>query len=542
MGKKNLDELFQEKFTDFEQVPDEKVWQAIEASLDKKKRRVIPLWWKLGGVAAVLGIGLLAINPFASFLDGEPSLTDVEQRKTDSLKKIETKEAKILNSTDANETELTDVNSQDNEKGTAKDNEYGFSKNINSDPKNNVKLSPSSKAKEKSQLTSSQKENRHKAKSNKITPEPNSLITDVPNNKAIKDIDPKDNLEPLDKNLQEGIAGQEDVKKSITDKAAEEAIVQQGNKSNPINKDEEGVLNEKVGDTGIAQNDIIQKDNKTEEELSNAGQKKSIFEEIDKQEEAVVAENEPTNRWSAGPSIAPVYFDAFGEGSPVHSILVPNSKSGETNLSYGLSVAYQINKRLSVRSGLHKVDYGYDTGDIEFSSSLDGAITDQMDNIDYATTARNLVVRSKAGSMAVSVNESSTEQAVDAQNASTSIARNGSMSQQFGYLEVPVELNYALVDRKMGINLIGGFSSLFLVNNSVSLSSGDETTQMGEANNVNNINFSTNIGLGIDYDFTPKIKMNIEPLFKYQLNTFSEVDGTFNPFSIGVYSGLTFSF
>jgi len=92
------------------------------------------------------------------------------------------------------------------------------------------------------------------------------------------------------------------------------------------------------------------------------------------------------------------------------------------------------------------------------------------------------------------------------------------------------------------VNLIGGFSSLFLLNNSISLTAGDETTQMGEANNVNSINFSTNIGLGIDYDFTPKIKLNIEPLFKYQLNTFSEVDGSFNPFSIGIYSGLTFKF
>ncbi|MGS0525680.1 hypothetical protein ACU8V7_11260 [Zobellia nedashkovskayae] len=39
MSKKNIDNLFQEKFRDFEEVPDEKVWNAIEASLDKKKRK-----------------------------------------------------------------------------------------------------------------------------------------------------------------------------------------------------------------------------------------------------------------------------------------------------------------------------------------------------------------------------------------------------------------------------------------------------------------------------------------------------------------------
>ncbi|WP_273568743.1 hypothetical protein [Maribacter halichondriae] len=49
MSKKNLDKLFQEKFKDFSEIPDEKVWENISASLDKKnRRRVIPIWWKLG--------------------------------------------------------------------------------------------------------------------------------------------------------------------------------------------------------------------------------------------------------------------------------------------------------------------------------------------------------------------------------------------------------------------------------------------------------------------------------------------------------------
>ena len=38
MGKKNIDKLFQEKLSDFSEMPDEKVWQSINASLDKKKK------------------------------------------------------------------------------------------------------------------------------------------------------------------------------------------------------------------------------------------------------------------------------------------------------------------------------------------------------------------------------------------------------------------------------------------------------------------------------------------------------------------------
>lgn len=536
MGKKKLDELFQEKFNDFEQLPDDKVWKAIEASLDKKKRRVIPLWWKLGGVAAVLAIGLFAINPFANSTDENPSVVDVEQHDSDSLERNNTKPAKILDLSDADETELTEANSQDIGEDTANGDADNPSKDTGSEPKKDVALSPGIKSKKKMQYTATQNE-----KFTKIDPKASTRITDVPDHKSNKDFTPKDNLEHLKENVQESVAEQVSANKSITDQSVEETIVQQGDNSNSI-KNENGSLRETTEERTIARNDIEQNEAKVNEGAVEDETKKSIFDEINKQEEAVIAESEPRKRWSAGPSVAPVYFDAFGEGSPVHSILVPNSKSGETNLSYGLLVAYEISDRLSIRSGLHKVGYGYETGDIEFSSSLDGAITDQMNNIDYAATARTLVVKSKAGSTAVSVNESANDQAFNLEGANNSFARDGTMSQQFGYLEVPLELNYALVDRKVGINLIGGFSSLFLVNNSVSLTSGNQTTEMGEANNMNNLNFSTNIGLGIDYNFTPKVKLNIEPLFKYQLNTFSEVDGTFNPFSIGIYSGLSFKF
>ena len=116
------------------------------------------------------------------------------------------------------------------------------------------------------------------------------------------------------------------------------------------------------------------------------------------------------------------------------------------------------------------------------------------------------------------------------------------MVQQMGYVEVPVELSYALVNKKFGVNVIGGFSSLFLVDNAVSLESQGFVTEMGEANNVNDINFSANAGIGLDYQFSPKIRFSLEPVFKYQLNTFSDTAGDFRPYTIGVYSGVNFRF
>lgn len=59
--KKNQDinKLFQDQLEHFEVLPDEAVWTSIASKLqEKKKRRVIPIWWFYSGIAAAFLIGL----------------------------------------------------------------------------------------------------------------------------------------------------------------------------------------------------------------------------------------------------------------------------------------------------------------------------------------------------------------------------------------------------------------------------------------------------------------------------------------------------
>ncbi len=206
-------------------------------------------------------------------------------------------------------------------------------------------------------------------------------------------------------------------------------------------------------------------------------------------------------------------------------------------MSYGLSVAYGVSKKLSIRTGISKVDFGYDTNEVEFSASLQGTLSGRLNNVNYSEAAENVVIESKSeNGFALAENKSASDVLAN------DISRNGIVAQEFGYIEVPVELDYALIDNRFGVNLVGGVSTMFLTNNSVALNDSNESIKLGEANNLNNVNFSTNVGFGLNYKFTPKLRLNIEPIFKYQLNTFSDTSGSFNPFSIGVYSGLNFKF
>jgi hypothetical protein len=118
----------------------------------------------------------------------------------------------------------------------------------------------------------------------------------------------------------------------------------------------------------------------------------------------------------------------------------------------------------------------------------------------------------------------------------------GALRQNLSYIEMPLEMSYTLVDAKFGIELIGGMSTLFLNDNSISLVANGMEMNVGKANNLNNIHFSSNIGFGLKYRFLNNFNANFQPMFKYQINSFSENSSGFKPYFIGLYSGISFSF
>ncbi|WP_420401496.1 outer membrane beta-barrel protein [Flagellimonas sp.] len=510
MGKKNLEQLFKEKLGDFQELPDDAVWKSIEASLDKKKqkKRVVPIWWRLGGAAAVMAILLYVINPFGDSDNNEPIIIS-ETENTEILDEQNNASDKIEQSTISEEDGLVDTqenNTLESNQNDVVETSEGKSNSVSSNP---------------SQFVSGQEVAESPLTGNQNPTQADPLRKDAPKTHEYADVAATESSE---KRNAVGQEVQNKERKDVLDLAPQpekEAVAtnnpnQQQSKTNLLE-------NATQEEDAIVQNQV--------EETKNEGQ--SIFDAIAEQEEDVVAQNSGS-KWSVGPSIAPVYFSAAGEGSPVHSSFASNSKSGNVDLSYGVFVAYEVGKKLKVRTGVHRVNFGYDTNDVVFSSSLDGSSVNLIDNIDYARQSENIVVESRdKGALSLDKEEV---------NFSSSAVLDGKMIQNLGYLEIPLELNYSLIDKKFGVDLIGGVSSLFLVDNSVLLESEGLVTEVGEANNANSMNFSTNVGLGFNYKFSPKVQLNLEPVFKYQLNTFSDTSGSFRPFSVGVYSGFSFKF
>lgn len=266
-------------------------------------------------------------------------------------------------------------------------------------------------------------------------------------------------------------------------------------------------------------------------QLTEDSEKASLLEYLAEKDDEEDKDRQPITKWAVNPAVAPVYYGSLSSNSPIEPALNGHSKNGETHLSYGVNVAYTVNPKLSLRTGVNRVTMGYVTNNVSFSPSAGPEV--MAGNIDYAGNNLNIIINDLGRRP---------QNAFIPDVPKANLVYNGDMAQRMGYLEVPLELKYRMAGKRLGLHIIGGVSSLFLVDNSILLQSETLNTELGSATNLNTMNFSTNLGLGLDYRFTNALFFNLEPMFKYQWNTFSGDDGGFSPYLLGVYTGFSFRF
>ena len=499
-NKKNIDRLFQEKFKDFEVTPNDAVWDRISESLPnkKKKRRVVALWWQIGGVAAVIAL-LLTVG--VSVFNNNPT-----ENQNTPIVDVEIKgEENNSESTEDVSDDNTNENASESSKEDAAQNTKQLINNITSDKLQKTKVA------DNSNKTSQQPE------------KPNSVneLLDVANNKSATKVASNTtyiNKEQIDNSIVISNTEMKDVVK------------------NELEKSKNAVAENNTNETVDNLKDNSASGEKNEDAVS-------IFDEVNKQSvENAIAENDKANnekekdkqnRWSIAPNVAPVYFSSLGQGSPVHSQFNENSKSSDINMSYGIAGSYAITERLKVRAGVNRVNLNYTTADVigfVGSDAVSRGVNAQLSNVDLSNGVQSVSLVSTS-----MINRATMPEAFNTQFV-------GDLDQRFGFIEVPFELEYRLLDSRFGVNFIGGFSTFFLSENEIYADINGSSTLIGEANNINSTSFSANFGLGLDYSLSKKWNFNLEPTFKYQLNTFNNTSGNFRPFFIGVYTGLSFKF
>ncbi|WP_339696720.1 hypothetical protein [uncultured Marixanthomonas sp.] len=522
-NKKHIDELFKERFKNHEMTPPPHVWDNIQAELQEKKkdRKVIPLWWKLGGVAALLALLFTVGN---SVFNTEETNNSVVTEETNIIENSEIEkdgEVKtgedIFNTTQvASETEKSTEKTGDNtptEKQSS-DTNKASNNNLNSQQNNTSAVAVENTSEEiknqKNYKSSSEKTNIITEKSNRKSDKKAVAIASKTDTKNLKDSSKNDSNTAI-----------------ASEKTSSNQTNQQRKKSTDLINKEKSISEENKVETATA---------KTQSDVIKETEKKSIFDEIEatkKVEEAVVTSKKPQNRWDVAPNVAPVYYSSLNGGSSIDPAFADNSQNSDVNISYGVQVAYNITDRLSIRSGVNNVNLGYATGGIDVGT---GPVAFGLRTIDYNGNGEIVIAADKGALENISP--------MDGFGSINPKSTGGSAQiiQDISYYEVPLEIKYALLNNRFGINMIGGVSTLFLGNNEISVEDGGFRSVLGEANNLNSLSFTTNVGVGFDYKISKRLKFNVEPMFKYQLNPYTDSSVGFKPYYIGLYSGLSFKF
>lgn len=539
--KKNIDRLFQERFKNFEEQPSDQVWANIAAAQKTKgDRKIIPLWWKVGGIAAALAI-LLGLGNFISetttpttntkIVDQGTQEEVVNENNTKNTLKNTNPEAVVTSSKEAIQGEQApSVNTskeavdQKNIKNSLKNiNEQAVLTSIGTPPiqTDNVALN-----KQKSNVLG----NYSTTSKLQSTTATTSGITATSSTSKTSPSIQNTQTPPAGSTTSQTINNQERIASSLhTDTTTNESSVSGNNPRTKVTKNTAPITVQE--ETAIA----VHTKETTEEALKKdlVAEAKKIEEEVNKDEAIAQLDDTPSrDRWDVGAIAAPVYYSDFG-GSGLDDRFADNDKSGDVNLSYGVQVSYAVTPKFKIRTGVSNLDLSYNTNEIQFSTNGLGR---RVQGLDYSDNAKTL---------AISDNSNPRENNAPVDNFSPidfDNKENGALVQQLSYVEVPVEAVYVLSDRRLGVSVVGGLSTLFLNNNEVILESATATTSLGTATGANDLSFTTNFGVGIDYKMTDKLKLNIEPSIKYQLNSFDESVGDFKPYFLGVYTGINYKF
>jgi hypothetical protein len=284
----------------------------------------------------------------------------------------------------------------------------------------------------------------------------------------------------------------------------------------------ENILESRETKKFIPLKEAVNIDKKSDALFKNETSKKDILTAVNDAEK-----DEKTNTikpWSITPIVAILSSNSFSKTSPIDANL-SNTTSGNNSYSYGIQVGYKVNNKWSIRSGVH-------IQEISFSNSQISVVSSKSNNTSIAFNSGD---RFK-------LQDASVEN-LNAESLSlNAVTIDGNLDQKYGYIEIPIEIKYNLLEvKKLKTELIAGFSSLFLNKNTIRLNA-DSLSRSGEATNLNNINFSGNFGLDFKYGFDKNWSLNLNPMFKTQLNTFSKDSNGFKPYFIGVYSGITYQF
>jgi hypothetical protein len=246
--------------------------------------------------------------------------------------------------------------------------------------------------------------------------------------------------------------------------------------------------------------------------------------------------------------ITPAYYSRFDLSSNDAASEIVKSEEAAFSYSGGVMFAYNLSRRFSVQTGINYSSIGQRIDGVTSYSGF-GKYLDSKGESQFGVVTSSGTISSRNNDIYLTDNNSGarvmtmykTEVFDPVKNGLSYI--NSSLTQNFNYLEVPVMLKYKLIDRNIGLKVIGGVSYNILVNNSAYTTSGGSKYFIGKTEGLSPVTLSSSLGMGMEYNFSGKLSLNLEPTFRYYITPLGGLAGsTIHPYSLGILSGISYKF
>ncbi|WP_297101482.1 hypothetical protein [uncultured Draconibacterium sp.] len=317
----------------------------------------------------------------------------------------------------------------------------------------------------------------------------------------------------------------------------------------------EAIFTTKQSDVSLAE-----KSNETQVEENFAADEMLIAANL----QSLNEQNQQEHGWIIGAQISPGYSSHSASHDDTYERnMTYNSDNGGSNVGGGISVQYKTSKRLRVESGIYYAKDGQkaDNSFNLFSSrndndmlyapapggSYDGTELGFSNVVQTGSSGGGIAMNSTAGVIEMESAPRGTNISANLENTNNVSAQrlysDGEFSQVFEFVEVPLYLRYSVLDKKVGVELLGGINAGFVIGNNAYLDNNSGVQNIGSTADISTLNFSGTLGVGVNYALGKHFSFALEPRLNYYLNSInSNPDVNYRPYRIGVYTGVYYEF
>lgn len=269
------------------------------------------------------------------------------------------------------------------------------------------------------------------------------------------------------------------------------------------------------------------------------------------------------NGWIVGAHVSPGYSShSANHGEQYTQNMTYSGENGVGNVGGGMSVQYKTSKRLRIESGVYYSQNGQSSAnsrnglfnfggerDLMYASpenisdaNMDGSFSNVVelanDGIAMNSTAGVIKMRSTPKGASVATNAE-----VIGEKYANTLTTNGEFSQVFEFVEVPLYLRYSILDKKFGIELMGGINAGFVVGNNAYIDNDYGKQNIGSTEDISTLNISGTVGVGMNYALGKNFSLAFEPRLNYYLNSINtNPDVDYRPYRVGFFTGVYYEF